>query len=98
MAELLRDHYIELISLISFIVAAVILALHKIGWIKLKKDTSEWNGTERRECAQHPIITQKVCGLYTKLDEVDKKLDGVAEKLQYVLGSLETRWRKIDSQ
>lgn len=101
MTDIIKDHYIELLSLLSMIVAVVITALYKIGWIRIGKSyqSKEWNGTtERRECTQHPVITQKVCSLYTKLEEVDKKLDGVAEKLQYVLGSLEHRWREVDKR
>lgn len=76
-------------------IAATLGALHKLGWLRLgKKKADDWDGTERRECSQHPAMSQKVCALYTKLDEVDKKLDSVAEKLQFVLGALESRWGK----
>lgn len=98
MDELIRDHLLRVISLLGIVIAGVIVALYKIGWLKVgQKDTEEiptnrWNGHERRECAQHSALNQKVCALYTKLEDVDKKLDTVAEKLQYILGALENRW------
>lgn len=72
-------------------IATLLGGLYKAGMLSMpgKQYTQEkWNGTERRECAQHGGLTQKVCALYEKLNDIDKKLDRVAEKLQYVLGSL----------
>ena len=98
MDELIRDHGTKLVILFSGVLSIVLGALYKLGWIRLGGakglKTQPWSGVERRECAQHPALNQKVCSLYTKLEEVDKKLDSVAEKLQFVLGRLEERWVK----
>ena len=94
MIEILTKEPVKIITMAGFAIAAVLYALHKLGWLKMGQKVEDWNGTERRECSQHPALNQKVCALYAKLDEVDKKLDIVAEKLQYVLGALENRWGK----
>ena len=87
MEKIMLEHWYQIVLIISIVVGAVLLALYKIGWLRISKD-SDWDGVERRECAQHGSLNQKVCGLYTKLEDIDKKLDAVAEKLQYVLGRL----------
>lgn len=93
MDELLRDHGHSIIVLLIFIVATVLGSLYKLGWLRPRPKT--WDGkTERRECSQHPLIQQKVCSLYEKLEDLDSKLDTVSEKLQYILGALENRWGK----
>ena len=86
----------------GFAVAAVLYALHKLGWIKMPRSkTEDWDGHERRECAQHSGLNQKVCSLYEKLDDVEVKLGEVVNKLglvsenvQYLLGLFDKKWRK----
>ena len=94
MIGLIKDHPVEIVGLTGIVLAAALYALKYLGWIKMGAKTEDWNGTERRECAQHPALNQKVCSLYLKLEDVDKKLDTVSEKLQYILGALENRWGK----
>jgi uncharacterized membrane protein YagU involved in acid resistance len=97
MDELIRDHAAKVVALFVVILSVVLGALYKLGWLKLKftpKHPEKWDGHERRECVQHPAMAQKVCSLHTKMDEIDKKLDTVSERLQFVLGSIETRWSK----
>ena len=95
MEKLIQQNPIQLLILFSGVLAVVLGALYKLGWIRIggfpDMKTAPWTGVEHRECAQHPALNQKVCSLYTKLEDVDKKLDGVAEKLQFVLGKLEAR-------
>lgn len=94
MDELIRQYPYKVASLISIVIAGVMWALHRLGWLRIGS-RKKWDGlTERRECGQHPAMQQKVCSLYGKLEELDKKLDTVAEKLQFVLGTLEARWGK----
>ena len=94
MIEILTKEPVKIITMAGFAIAAVLYALHKLGWLKMERKVEDWNGNERRECAQHPALNQKVCSLYLKLEDVDKKLDTVSEKLQYILGALENRWGK----
>lgn len=94
MIEILTKEPVKIITMAGFAIAAVLYALHKLGWLKMGQKVEDWNGNERRECAQHPALNQKVCSLYLKLEDVDKKLDTVSEKLQYILGALENRWGK----
>lgn len=98
MEDLIQQHGLKIIILFASVLAIVLSSLYKLGWLQIGGHrglkTNPWNGVERRECAQHPALNQKVCSLHTKLDEVDKKLDLVAEKLQFVLGQLEARWGK----
>jgi hypothetical protein len=94
MIDLIMKEPVKVVTVTGFAIAAVLYGLHKLGWLSMEAKDGKWNGTERRECSQHPALNQKVCSLYVKLEEVDKKLDLVAERLQYVLGSLEGRWGK----
>lgn len=97
MDELLRDHGPAVILLFVVVLAAIIGAFYKLGWIAPRQ--KEWDGrTERRECTQHPIMNQKVCSLHGKLDDVEGKLDHVAERVQYILGLIEARWGRISKQ
>ena len=99
MEKLIQQNPIQLLILFSGVLAVVLGALYKLGWLRIggfpDVKTAPWTGVERRECAQHPALNQKVCSLYSKLEDVDKKLDSVAEKLHFVLGRIEERWGKI---
>jgi hypothetical protein len=93
MDELLRDHGHSVIVLLVVVIATVLGAVYKLGWLTPKQ--GKWDGkTERRECTQHPLMKQKVCSLYEKLEGLDLKVDALSEKLQYILGALENRWGK----
>jgi hypothetical protein len=91
------ENWGKIITIIGIVVAGLLGGLRKLGWLNLGNKPQEWDGLERRECAQHPALNQKVCSLFAKLEDLDKKLDSVAEKLQYVLGALEDRWRRQDN-
>lgn len=94
MDQLIRDHGHSIIMLLIVVVASILGALYKLGWIRPK--VKNWDGkTERRECAQHPVMNQKVCTLHSKLDDVEEKLDLVAERVQYILGMIEARWGRL---
>jgi|PlaIllAssembly_1097288.scaffolds.fasta_scaffold395637_2 hypothetical protein len=94
MDQLLRDHGHSVIILLILVIASTLGALYKLGWIRPRD--KDWDGkTERRECASHPVMTQKVCSLHKTLDDVETKLDIVAERVQYILGLIEARWGRI---
>ena len=103
MTNLLKDHFFEITSLIALIVGAVLVALHRIGWLRIGRPEAveQWDGHDRRQCLDHPLMQQKVCSLFTKLEDLEEligvlteKVNTATERLQYILGSLEQRWGK----
>ena len=93
MDELIRQYPVKVLSLAAVIVGGLLGGLYKLGWLRLRE--RKWDGHERRRgepCDQHTHMSNKVCSLYAKIEDIDKKLDTVAEKLQFVLGALESRW------
>ena len=92
--ELIRDHPTKVAALVAFIIAGVMGGLYKLGWLRVS-NRKEWDGNERRKnepCDAHEGLNGKVCALYAKMEAIDSKVDVVAERLQYILGSLEARW------
>lgn len=93
MDELIRQYPVKVLSLAAVIVGGLLGGLYKLGWLRFSE--KKWDGSERRRsepCDQHTHMSNKVCALYTKIEAIDSKLDQVAEKLQFVLGTLEVRW------
>ena len=99
---LFKEHGHTIIMLLVIVIASVLGALYKLGWIRPKPRKDEWDGHERRECALHPLMDQKVCSLHSTLEDVEikmgdvaEKLDNVAEKVQFILGLVEAKWGKL---